>query len=62
MGTFHAGGYACRVARGMPSLSGMYAALLEPMTGKIVNSIQLTGPASNGNNQWSLFAVSELLP
>ena len=58
MGTFHTGEYACRVARGMPGLSGTCAALFEPRTGKVVDSIQLSGPMSNGANVWSLFAVS----
>ena len=58
IGTFHAGEYACRVARGMPGLSGTCAALFEPRTGRVVDSIQLSGPASNGGNVWSLFAVS----
>ena len=59
MGVFHAGEYACRVARGMPGLSGTCAALFEPRTGRVVDSIQLSGPASNGGNVWSLFAVSD---
>ena len=59
MGIFHAGEYACRVARGMPGLSGTCAAILEPRTGRVVDSIRLSGPMSNGGNVWSLFAVSD---
>jgi outer membrane protein assembly factor BamB len=59
MGVFQAGGYACRVAGAMPGFSGTCAALIESRTGKIVDSIQLSGLGANGASVWSLFAVSD---
>ncbi len=59
IGLFQASGYACRVTDDKRRATDNTSAILfEPRTGKIVDSLQLSGPMSNGLNVWSLFAVS----